>query len=407
VFLPWVSTNLPFLKVININSPKSMPDLKILVIDAIYPEHLANFYAVDVYRKTAPYKDQLEGLTRSSGVLAAWWLVNELNLISKAVAIPVIANARELQKKWAEETGFEATEEDWLHEILLKQIDATRPDIIVVFPLGLLRQGFLQSVRVTCPGIRAIIGWDGAGLHNIERVRGCDAVLSCLEHTTALYRGWGMIAHTLVTGFDVGLWKELYSCEKRYDTVFVGSVRGADFDLSRFCFLLELKRRRDIQLWMGNYPGWKPWDRMQLGLLRRGKWRKFLEIWELGRQNLGTRFGKEMYRILGESRICLNQHVDFGSGQSAGNRRLWEATGMGACLLTDWQPNLSNIFEIDREVVTYRSLEECVEKIDYLLAHENERAAIAQAGMKRTHRDYSCDRFANELLEIVSKIYVQ
>jgi spore maturation protein CgeB len=136
---------------------------------------------------------------------------------------------------------------------------------------------------------------------------------------------------------------------------------------------------------------------MQLGLLRRLQWRRFKEIWELGKRNRGSRFRKDMFRVLGQARICLNQHGNTG-GDSAGNRRLWEATGMGTCLLTDWRPNLHEIFKIDEEVVVYRNVDECIDKIDYLLAHEDKRKAIAEAGMKRTHRDYSTRQFAEALV---------
>ena len=42
--------------------------------------------------------------------------------------------------------------------------------------------------------------------------------------------------------------------------------------------------------------------------------------------------------------------------------RLFEATGSGACLVTDWKENLGELFEPDVEVVTYRSVAECVKK---------------------------------------------
>jgi spore maturation protein CgeB len=49
-------------------------------------------------------------------------------------------------------------------------------------------------------------------------------------------------------------------------------------------------------------------------------------------------------------------------------------------------------------VVVYRNVDECIDKIDYLLAHEDKRKAIAEAGMKRTHRDYSTRQFAEALV---------
>lgn len=45
---------------------------------------------------------------------------------------------------------------------------------------------------------------------------------------------------------------------------------------------------------------------------------------------------------------------------------------MGACLVTDWKENLHEMFEPEKEVVTYRSADEMVEKVNYLLAHDEE-----------------------------------
>jgi spore maturation protein CgeB len=83
--------------------------------------------------------------------------------------------------------------------------------------------------------------------------------------------------------------------------------------------------------------------------------------------------------------------------------RLYEATGMGALLLTDWKDDLGDIFETDREVVTYRSPEECAEKARYYLDHPDERAAIAEAGQRRTLRDHTWLKRMEEFVGIVER----
>lgn len=75
----------------------------------------------------------------------------------------------------------------------------------------------------------------------------------------------------------------------------------------------------------------------------------------------------------------------------AGNMRLLEATGVGTCLLTDDLANIRYYFEPDKEIVTYKSIPEAVEKIKYLLSHDKERKAIALAGQKRTLEQYSLE----------------
>jgi spore maturation protein CgeB len=81
--------------------------------------------------------------------------------------------------------------------------------------------------------------------------------------------------------------------------------------------------------------------------------------------------------------------------------RLYEATGVGSCLLTDWKSNLGELFEDGVEVVSYKSADECIEKVDYLLANEDARRAIATAGQRRTLRDHSFDNRAVQLDRII------
>ena len=97
----------------------------------------------------------------------------------------------------------------------------------------------------------------------------------------------------------------------------------------------------------------------------------------------GEVWGADMYQVLRRSRVTLNSHIDL-AGREAGNMRLFEATGVGAFLLTDFKDNLHTLFEPDREVAVWRSIDDCLEAIGRALADDNGRAAIARAGQART-----------------------
>jgi spore maturation protein CgeB len=111
----------------------------------------------------------------------------------------------------------------------------------------------------------------------------------------------------------------------------------------------------------------------------------------------------EYFKILSRSKINLNNHIDC-AGEFAGNIRLFEATGMQSCLMTDWKINLPEMFEPDAEIVTYRTADECAEKVRYLLDHEKERQKIAAAGQQRTLRDHTYRRRAEQVDEIITKL---
>jgi hypothetical protein len=111
-------------------------------------------------------------------------------------------------------------------------------------------------------------------------------------------------------------------------------------------------------------------------------------------------FGLEMFQVLKDSNMNLNIHAD-SSPEYASNMRLFETTGVGTCLVTDWKKNLHQLFEPDKEVVTYRSADECVEKVKWLRDHPMEREEIGLAGQKRTLEDHTFARRAEQLHDVI------
>lgn len=71
------------------------------------------------------------------------------------------------------------------------------------------------------------------------------------------------------------------------------------------------------------------------------------------------------------------------------NARAFEIAGIGGFQLVDWRPGLAQLFEDGRELVSFRTMSELREKIDYYLPREDERRAIAECGRDRAHRDHS------------------
>lgn len=116
---------------------------------------------------------------------------------------------------------------------------------------------------------------------------------------------------------------------------------------------------------------------------------------------MGVVWGREMYEVLRRSKITLNHHGDVAP--YANNCRLFEATGMGALLVTDWKANLSELFEVGKEVVAYRSTEECADMIRHYLKDEEGRMAISRAGQARTLRDHTYRRRMQEFVDITDK----
>jgi spore maturation protein CgeB len=107
-----------------------------------------------------------------------------------------------------------------------------------------------------------------------------------------------------------------------------------------------------------------------------------------------------MYRVLARSRVVVNRHGDIAEDY-ANNMRLFEATGMGALLMTEAARNLPGLFEPGVEVVTYDGLNDLVGKVRHYQAHDDEREAIAAAGRSRTLAEHTYSRRIAELDELL------
>ena len=107
--------------------------------------------------------------------------------------------------------------------------------------------------------------------------------------------------------------------------------------------------------------------------------------------------GQDAADIFRKSKIVFNTAAvdDF-------NMRVPESTATGTFLLTEWVPDLEKAGYIDgKHLVTYRTMDEAVEKAKYYLAHEAEREAIAKAGMEHTLAHHTYVHRAQEMLKVV------
>jgi spore maturation protein CgeB len=73
----------------------------------------------------------------------------------------------------------------------------------------------------------------------------------------------------------------------------------------------------------------------------------------------------------------------------------------GSLYLTHDNPDLSLVYKIGHEIATYRSIDDCIEKTKWFLAHDDERERIAQAGRARAFADHTWDKRFTDLFEVL------
>jgi spore maturation protein CgeB len=75
----------------------------------------------------------------------------------------------------------------------------------------------------------------------------------------------------------------------------------------------------------------------------------------------------------------------------------------GSCYLTHDNPDLRSLYDVGREIVTYRSTDDCVDQVRALLADPARAESIGQAGRIRAQRDHTWARRFSDLFSRISR----
>lgn len=110
----------------------------------------------------------------------------------------------------------------------------------------------------------------------------------------------------------------------------------------------------------------------------------------------------EMPIIFHESRINLNPTAK--SIRSGLPQRIFDIMGCGGFVLTNYQQELPEIFEIGSEVAAYSSLEELNDMVDYYLNHDKERLEIAHNGFEKVAKEYNYPLRLEQLLNLAFSV---
>jgi spore maturation protein CgeB len=101
-------------------------------------------------------------------------------------------------------------------------------------------------------------------------------------------------------------------------------------------------------------------------------------------------------RIFHCSKINLN--ITSKTIQTGIPLRVFDVLGCGGFLITNYQAELCEYFEPGVDLVVYEDLADLEQKIDYYLAHEEERQQIAVNGYKRVCENYTYDIMLGNIL---------
>ncbi len=353
----------------------------VLLINTYYPQFLESLYTQCAGLADKLFDDQHQYISEQAfgagdayarGLRSAGCRVQE-----------IICNADVMQLQWATEHNVSFTSSnihDIRRQIVAAQISHAQPDVLFVFEWCPLGDAFLSEMRQE---VGLVAGQIASPIPANRTFKSYDVMFSSWPPIVDFFRQEGIQSEFAMLAFDERVLHGITKQAPAYDVTFVGGFAPSHPD--RMGWLEGLLQEVDVDIF--GYGADVTAENSSIRSHHHG------EVWGWG-----------MYEVLQRSRITLNRHArndvrGHVSHEFANNMRLFEATGVGTCLLTEMRSNLTTMFEPDVEVVTYTSQQECLEKIRYYLDHPVQRAGIALAGQVRTLREHTYTLRMAELTE--------
>lgn len=280
-----------------------------------------------------------------------------------------------------------------LGDAALAETLAGGADALVIHNLARFTPDALLACKTKA---RCLVGHFSHAAPSDAHLAACDLLITAFPHFAAQYAKAGLPIRYLPLAFDP---RRLEGQASRpwdardYPVTFCGGLghhhlwAAGEHAISRVAETVP-----DFQWW-----GYRGADLDRHSLLARA-WR-------------GESWGADYFGIIGRSRLTLNRHGEvhtrlLHSGNRlwyACNMRLFEATGMGACLLTEASENLAELLVPWEECVPFSNPEDLRLTVQRLREHPDLAQRIAAAGQARTLRDHTYARRAEVLAEWIAE----
>ena len=346
-----------------------------LFVDTYYQSFIEDFYKRKPKLATASYQHQINSIQSecfgdsdfySAGLRRQNWQSEN-----------IIFNCQQIQAAWVRESDWDSNQ---FHpaNILIGQIREVMPDVVYFQDISILTKELIEAVR---PFVKLIVGQIACPVPQSAFLKGIDIIFTSFPHYVDWFRDRGVIAYYQPLAFSPNIPEQIKGNSRDLGLTFVGGISG-----------IHSKGTDFLNHIANNLP---------ISIYGYGA-SSLHESSPIKKQHRGEAWGLDMFKLFARSFITLNRHVDVAQN-NANNMRLFESTGCGTLLITDYKDNLGELFKIGEEVVAYRSPEECVALVEYFLKYPDEAKEIAEAGQKRTLKDHTYDQRMEYTAEILEK----
>jgi spore maturation protein CgeB len=377
--------------------------MRVLILNTDYEAFLDDLYAENPGLADESYDQQMA--VRNRSLFGAADFYSEGLKANGVEAADIHLNNRAMQLRWAAEHGVNIRAEkpvesqglgakvrrlfggkseplsqlaampDWVRNVMIAQIEAFQPDVILNQVMHFVSA---QSLRSLVSKRCLLVGQIAAPWHGPEDDLAYDLIVTSLPNFVQQFERRGIRTFYNQLGFSPDVLASVPEAERDLAVTFVGTLSSHHAD--RIRLLENLAKRTSLNIWgMGI-------EEVSEDSPIRGCYR-------------GQAWGREMFAIFRRSQIVINQHIGI-AGDFANNMRLYEATGCGAALVTDRKTNLQELFDVGSEVVDYGDPAECLARIEGLL---NEPSRCADIGAKGQARTCSGHTYVQRTAELKAK----
>lgn len=369
---------------------------RILLVQSNYPGFLKQFYDRISNWERLSYR-QLKNRWNKELFGQADFYSKHLNDLGWK-AEEIIINDFKMQSKWAGENNLKVTQkpnllsskipesiknflglQGWSKKIFWRQVEKMKPDVVYMHDLSILSAEEIKRLKRMA---KLVVGQIACPLPlNKRPLKEYDLIISSFPHYVEMFRKMGVESEYLRWCFEKSILKEVNPKEKIYDVAFVGGYSPHHRKGNKI--FENLAKKVKVDFWGYGV------ETLPLNSIIRNSYH-------------GQAWGREMYEIFSKAKIVVNRHIGVAEG-IANNMRMFEATGVGTLLITDAKPNMNEFFDVKKEVVTYTSEKDLVNKVKYYLKHKEKREKIAKAGQKKTLSKHTYKIRMKSLSKILNK----
>jgi hypothetical protein len=304
----------------------------------------------------------------------------------------------DLQLKWAREKGSQETD---LKKILFAQIEEFQPDVFynmspVFFTKEELNLNLDPKIVRVC--------WSATPFYDEELFKLYKTRLTNLPTDVKPKSEVGFRSDLFQPAHDPAMNQFAMNKERPIDLFFYGQYSRLAFkrrnqQLDR---LFEFKKasKLNIEILLQYKEESKPIIKAPY---LRYRWRKTIYPPSIVRNLSGSPvYGRDLYQKISQSKIVFNAGVDFTKEYKV-NMRNFEVLGCGAHMISD-DGIYPKGFQKEVHFSTYKNMEDCIDKIEFLLENEDFRVSMAEKGHQMVKDTYTKEKQWNDFIEIIEAL---